>query len=251
MLVGDDGPETVSLPATAGPDLTERSQRIDLTRVAAEASGSMLLDDDQLDEWETDLTTLLSTGLTDEEADAELDRISTETAERARPGRGATAVHVHADRPLEPAALEPPQQRRRGAAVVVRASSPKLTFPEGDQTVVLIPAAVTEVVIPVEARTNGTSAIGIEVLTPAFDQPVLEPVVLTARVNALTGLGQVVTGGAIVVLLSWWYGHFRRGRRHRLAALAALEAHDELGAEVSPDAAEVVAVPGPDPDDHR
>ena len=36
---------------------------------------------------------------------------------------------------------------------------------------------------------------------------------LTARVNALAGLGQVVTGGAVLVLVSWWYGHFRRRRR--------------------------------------
>ncbi len=79
-------------------------------------------------------------------------------------------------------------------------------------------------------------------LTPALEQPVIEPVVLTARVNALTGLGQVVTGGAILVLVSWWFTHFRRSRRRRLAAIAALEQADELG-EVSPDAAEVAAVP--------
>jgi hypothetical protein len=73
-------------------------------------------------------------------------------------------------------------------------------------------------------------------------QPVTDPVVLTARVNALTGLGQVVTGGAIVVLLSWWFAHFRR-RRRRFAAVTAIETEDEVAADVSPDAAEVIAVP--------
>ena len=101
--------------------------------------------------------------------------------------------------------------------VVVRARSPKLTFPEGDQTVELEPTGVTEVLIPVEARSNGTSAIEIDVLTPAIDQRVGEPVVLTANVNALTGLGQVITGGALLVLGSWWFGHFRRRRRQRAA----------------------------------
>ena len=66
---------------------------------------------------------------------------------------------------------------------------------------------------------------------------------LTARVNALTGLGQVVTGGAVLVLLSWWFAHFRRRRRRRLATITALEAQDEVGSDLSPDAAEVVAVP--------
>ena len=71
--------------------------------------------------------------------------------------------------------------------------------------------------IPVEARSNGTSSLTISVVTPTFGQDVTAPLVLTARVNALTGLGQVVTGAAVLVLVSWWYGHFRRRRRKRLA----------------------------------
>ncbi len=205
----------------------------------------MLTDNTQVETWQAELNTLLSTGLSDDEAAVELDRIGAETAEvRARveaprpftftlTGRSSPlrwTLRNNGDEPLQ---------------VIVRASSPKLTFPAGDQSVLLQPGVATEVVIPVEARTLGTSAIGVEVLTPAFEQQVIEPVVLTAKVNALTGLGQVVTGGAIIVLLSWWFAHFRRGRRRRLDSIAALEAGDELG-EVSPDAAEVVAaVPDP------
>ena len=44
MIVGDADPETVILPATAGPDLADRAQRIDLTRVAAAAPGRCSLD---------------------------------------------------------------------------------------------------------------------------------------------------------------------------------------------------------------
>ena len=36
---------------------------------------------------------------------------------------------------------------------------------------------------------------------------------LTARVSALTGLGQVLTGGFILVLLTWWFTHWRSRRR--------------------------------------
>jgi hypothetical protein len=246
MLVGDDGPETVTLPATAGPDLEDRASRIELTRVAAAATGSMLSDPTRNETWQAELDTLLSTGLTDEEAGAELDRISAETLEvrqRVEPPAPFTFTLTGRSSPLRW------NLRNNGdeeLEVVVRASSPKLTFPEGDQRVTLAPLAATEVVIPVEARTLGTSAIGVEVLTPAFEQRVTEPVVLTARVNALTGLGQVVTGGAIVVLLSWWFAHFRRRRRRRLAAITALEAQEEAGHDMSPDAAEAVAVTVPD-----
>ena len=37
-----------------------------------------------------------------------------------------------------------------------------------------------------------------------------EPIVLTARVNALSGLGQLLTGAALLVLATWWFSHFRR-----------------------------------------
>jgi hypothetical protein len=35
---------------------------------------------------------------------------------------------------------------------------------------------------------------------------------MTARVNALTGLGQFVFGALALVLASWWFQHIRRRR---------------------------------------
>ena len=96
--------------------------------------------------------------------------------------------------------------------------------------------------IPVEARSNGTSSLTISILTPTLGEDVTTPLVLTARVNALTGLGQVVTGAAVLVLVSWWYGHFRRRRRRRLAAIGELDGPVVPDAgTVSPDAAEATA----------
>jgi hypothetical protein len=231
-------PVTVTLPSEAGPDLTERADRIDLTRLSAESAGSMMVDETQAQEWRAELDTLLSTGLDDAAVDATLDRISSETeavrASVAVPppfpftltGRESVLrlnIRNDADEP------------RR---VVVRARSPKLTFPEGDLEVELNPAGNTEIELPVVARSNGTSSVEVELLTPAFEQTVDGPVVLTARVNALTGLGQVITGGAVLVLLSWWFGHFRRRRRARLngAGNGRPPAPD-----LSPDAAEAIA----------
>jgi len=76
-------------------------------------------------------------------------------------------------------------------------------------------------------------------------QTVQGPVIMTARVNALSGLGQVVTGGAVLILVSWWYGHFRRRRRQRRAMLGEVDNPPSLpAAALSPDAAEAVAANG-------
>jgi hypothetical protein len=82
--------------------------------------------------------------------------------------------------------------------------------------VTLRPLDETSVIIPVEAEANGTSSINLIVSTPA-GEPLGEPVTLTARVTALTGLGQVLTGGLVLVLVTWWFTHWRNRRRDALA----------------------------------
>jgi hypothetical protein len=98
--------------------------------------------------------------------------------------------------------------------VVVRLSSPRLEFPDGDVAVTLAPDDVTVVNVPVVARSNGTSPVTVEVLTPPpTSVPLTEPVTLTSRVNALTGLGQVLTAALLLMLLTWWLSHWRARRR--------------------------------------
>ena len=80
----------------------------------------------------------------------------------------------------------------------------------------LRPLDETSLFVPVEAESNGTSPINLVVSTPA-GQPLEDPVTLTARVSALTGLGQVLTGGLVLVLLTWWFTHWRSRRRAELA----------------------------------
>ena len=195
--------------------------------------------------WRAELDSLLSTALDDAEVDEVLVRIAAETE--------AVRAQVELPRPFtftltgrsSPLRLNLRNNADEPLQVVVSPRSPKLTFPSGDQLVRLEPGGVTEVVIPVESRTNGTSSLEIAVLTPVFAVEIDPPVVLTARVNALTGLGQVVTGGAILVLVTWWYGHFRRRRRSRLALAGDLDGFENgngIG-RMSPDAAEATVVP--------
>ena len=246
MRVGGDITR-VELPTTAGVDLTERLERIELARVAAESAASMLPTLAERDRWQRELDTLISTEVSDGEADATLGRMLAEvdtvlaSVEAPEPfdftltGRQSPlriSVHNLADEPR---------------TVLIRASSAKLRFPDGEQLVTLLPG-INEVIIPVEARTNGTASVAIELVTPTFGRPLAPPTVLTARVNALTGLGPMVTGVAVLLLGSWWYSHYRRRRRQRLADATPVDGI-AFDAPVSPDAAEATVPPPGSRDD--
>lgn len=244
MEIPGRGPEVATLPAQAGIDLTARVERISLAKLYTEGAGSMLVDQARAAAWDAELDALLSTKLDDEYVNAEIERISGEARE--------IYDRVEAPQPFAFTLTGRTSTLRLNLTntgdddlrVVVHPTSPKLTFPNGDVPQTLAANDVTEVVLEVEARTNGTSSISIEVLTPVHSLNVEGPIVLTARVNALSGLGQVVTGGALLVLLSWWYGHFRRRRRARRALLGEVDNPPAPDHAVSPDAAEAT-VPSP------
>lgn len=230
----------VVLPSTAGPDLSERLARVAEARMAASRASRMLVDPGRSEEWNAELTRVLSTAIDDATAFQHLD-----------------VVQQQIDRVL--GAIVPPEPdtfRLTGTSstlrlrlentydqalnVVVDVRSPKLRFPEPDP-VVTIPAGESLLVeIPVEARSNGTFTIEVDVLAPDRTR-LADPVILKARVTRLTGLSQVVTGAAVLVLVSWWYSHIRRSRRRRLLQREHDDRSAAIDPTVSPDAAEVSA----------
>jgi hypothetical protein len=230
MQVSDE-PLRLTFPDTAGTDLTDRVVAVDEMRLYAASTASMLpATDPRRGRWTTELDTLVSTGITDEEAADALDGLRIEL----------DAVG---------AAIDAPQQftftltgrhsqirLRFGNSgdtpllVRVRVSSTKLAFPDDDVEVELAANAITDVEVDVTALSNGTFPVAVEVFTP-LGGAVGQPVPLTARVNAISGLGKVLTGGALLVLLTWWLSHFRRRRRTRLerASTVSRQGHPSNG----------------------
>ncbi|MFM8650202.1 MAG: DUF6049 family protein [Actinomycetota bacterium] len=100
-------------------------------------------------------------------------------------------------------------------SVQVRLTSSKLRFPSQSDPVLLPANTTTSIEVSVEARSNGRFPVTLQLFTPDGAQPIGAPVTFTARVNALAGLGQLVTGVALLLLLSWWAHHLRRERRSR------------------------------------
>lgn len=98
-------------------------------------------------------------------------------------------------------------------SVVVDLVSAKLQFPTGSQSVTIPAESVFDLVVPVVARANGTFPIEVVLHTPDGATQVGRRIQFSARVSALAGLGQLVTGTAVLILIAWWATHVRRNRR--------------------------------------
>ena len=204
--------ERLRLPETAGPSLAARLDRIADVQVFLTSAASMLPDDDpRPPAWQRQLDSFVSTSFSDTVVNEELDGLLAEAGVlfsgvvRPEPftftltGDGSINIRIGntLDDPLN---------------IVLSLSSPRLSFPDGDVAVVLAPNDDTIVDVPVEIRSNGTSPVIVNITTPLGD-PLIEPVTLTSRVNALTGVGPVLTGAFILMLLAWWFSHWRARRR--------------------------------------
>lgn len=96
--------------------------------------------------------------------------------------------------------------------VVVRLSSVKLYLEEPVRTITLPAGSTTEVKIPGTTRTNGRFTIGIKVSTPEGGVDVVPYKTITAKVNAIAGLGQLISITLLLVLIAWWWSHSRKSR---------------------------------------
>lgn len=105
--------------------------------------------------------------------------------------------------------------------VLIRLSSPKLEFPDGDSQTVVLNQASTTVTFRVRARASGTFPLDIRLTSP--DGAVrLADEQLTVRSTAISGVGYILSIGAGLFLAVWWARHLRTTRRaRRLVAIAA------------------------------
>ncbi len=260
-----DEPLTLSLPTTAGPDLGPRVGLLESTRVRAASTASMLPDDDARPAaWDAELAVLISTGFTDGEVEARTTALEAEFADlRADvvPPEPFTFVLTGGTSEIR---LRITNQGVTPLRIAISATSDKLEFPDGTIEQTLDPLSITEVIVPVVVRSNGTFPVTVQFATPA-GEPLADPVPLTGRANFITGLGQLLTGAAVLVLVSWWFSHLRARRRDRLerAERRARAGHPsrpvgeeadgadgtdtEVGDLVSPDAAEAGSTLDPSP----
>jgi hypothetical protein len=222
LLVNNDEERPVTLPSSDGNALNTRLFTQGGLDGEIDAVASMLPDDSDNPKGWRDLAELLpTTALDDLAAEGLVTRVRAELDEVRGavqlptpytinlPGRRST-VRVrfvnNSDVPLK---------------IKVRLSSPsgKLVFNNDNQPIVLEPGVPVGIPINVEARSNGTSGVSLDVFTPN-DVPLGDTVPLKFRVNAL-GVGNVITAVLFGLVLLWWLEHFRATRKKRRRRLAA------------------------------
>jgi Family of unknown function (DUF6049) len=209
-------------PPTAAADPEQPGTEVDAVRENANHAASMLVDSSLAADWNQRLDALAASELDDAtaaarlaEIDAEIDAVLSSVVAPEPFTFTFTGTANTLRLPIRNTGPEP-------LRVDVRVRSPKLTTDEPTQQVDLPALSSVEASVPVEARSQGTFTIEVDVLAPDGHR-LTPPVVLKGRVSHVSGLSQVVTGGAALVLVSWWYTHLRRRRAERQAQRAMIQ----------------------------
>lgn len=96
--------------------------------------------------------------------------------------------------------------------VRVRMSSAKLRLQNPVRVVELAAGGTTEVKVDAGTRSNGRFPLSIRVTTPEGGLEVVPYIRVTARMNAIAGFGQYLSLFLLVLVLLWWWSHWRRTR---------------------------------------
>ena len=84
----------------------------------------------------------------------------------------------------------------------------------GETRVVTIPAnGSTDLVVDVVARANGRFPVDVKFTTSDGLHQIGQTIRIGARVTTISGLGQLVSGAAILILATWWVAHWRKRKR--------------------------------------
>ena len=101
--------------------------------------------------------------------------------------------------------------------VQVQVVSSKLRFKNESATIQIPANGSNELVVDVVALSNGLFPVEVKIFTADGLSQIGKKIEVSARVNALAGLGQVVTGVGLLLLATWWVAHIRRKYRKKIS----------------------------------
>ena len=233
--IADGRPLELQFPQQPPLDLRDRVVALQALSTETPAVESMLVDDNggRAARWSATIQTLYSSSITDADANSAKLSIENEMAAIkacvvAPTSYAFTLTGRSTSLPLQ---LKNNCAERLRVSVHLEAAAEKMEFPANDAVLELPPDAPTDFTVKVIFRTNGTFDVKFDVFTPKSSNGlvlVTPPVTIKARINALTGLPQVLTGAGLLILLTWWVRNLRRARRARRSAAATSGGHPAL-----------------------
>lgn len=99
----------------------------------------------------------------------------------------------------------------------MRVRSPRLSFPDGTRQSLDLRPGVNRIDINVGVRTSGEFPLTVELATPD-DQRVITKSEIRVRSTIFSGVGVILSIGALLTLLLWWVQTHRRSRRRQTEA---------------------------------
>jgi len=220
----DEPAEPVTWPRGEGPDLRATARRVLALAGPLDSFARMLSDRSPLaDDLRLQVATAVAADTTRSGREAALDAVegALDDAFGAIRLSGQTDLNLTSRQGTLPVTVE--NANPFAVDVVIRVRSDRLTFPgeRGDPRgrERAIPATVgaqdlLRIDVPVNAQATGSVPVFVELLSIDGDVP-LDSRRLNVRSTAVSGVGLVISVGALVVLLSWWIRHSRAVRRGR------------------------------------
>ena len=101
--------------------------------------------------------------------------------------------------------------------VQVKVVSSKLRLSKSADPVEIPANSSKELVVDVVALSNGLFPVEVRIFTADGVWQLGKKIEVSARVNALAGLGQIVTGVGLLLLATWWVAHIRRKYRKKIS----------------------------------
>ena len=195
-----------------------------LADVSAQVSGlrSMIEDEALLGQFEARLLLVPARDLEDNVAQglvaAVADAITNITGTVLVPGPQTFTVTSH--RTSLPLVIR--NEGDRQVQISLRLASGELEFTGNNpQTLVLEPGP-NDLEIPIRTRRSGEFDFVIEVISPDASLT-LGSIDVRVQSRAVSGVGVLLSGGALLFLFIWWVRNARRRRRHKLATEAAAD----------------------------
>ncbi len=209
----DDEPEPLTPDLPPGPDLGAVAGRVQALVPGVDTFAAVLAGRSaRADELRLQLAVAVGATTDDAGRDAALDRVASSLEESFGGIRLAGQVDLNLTSRRGTLPVTVTNANPFPVDVLVRLRSDRLAFPDGDVVAVTVDGDEARIDVPVEALATGSVPVFVELWT-VDDQRRLDFRALNVRSTAISGVGLLLSVGALAVLVIWWARSWRRSRR--------------------------------------